>query len=66
MQMVKSAQRVDGESLNAKSRLHTYEARLAADMGLESFEQFVFLQNFILTFDENCSVQTTSDVSRQK
>jgi DNA repair exonuclease SbcCD ATPase subunit len=48
----KSAQSVDGESLNAKSRLHTYEARLAADMGLESFEQFVFLQNFILTFDE--------------
>ncbi len=47
-----SSQGVNGGSLSAKSRLHTYEARLAADMGLESFEQFIFLQNFILTFDE--------------
>ncbi len=45
-------QNVNGESLSGKSRLQTYEARLAADIGLESFEQFIFLQNFILTFDE--------------
>lgn len=45
-------QGVDGSSLSGRNRLQRYESRLAADIGLESFEQFVFLQNYILTFDE--------------
>jgi DNA repair exonuclease SbcCD ATPase subunit len=45
-------QEINGSNLSGKNRLERYEARLAADIGLESFEQFVFLQNYILTFDE--------------
>ena len=43
---------VDGEKLTAKGRLDTYQSRVSSDIGLESFEQFVFLQNYIFTFDE--------------
>jgi hypothetical protein len=46
---------VDGQppSSDAPSDLDSeYRRRLAADIGLASFEQFVFMQHFIFTFDE--------------
>lgn len=48
----KERQDIDGSKLSGKTRLEKYETQLTSDIGLESFEQFVFLQNFILTFDE--------------
>ena len=35
-----------------EDRDNCYRVQLTADLGLGSFDQFVFLQNFVLTFDE--------------
>jgi len=42
----------DGVSCTSKERDEEYRARLTKKMGLQSFEQFTFLHNFMLTFDE--------------
>ena len=42
----------DGSDLSAAQRHSQYERRIAEDIGLQSFQQFVFLQHFLLTFDE--------------
>jgi DNA repair exonuclease SbcCD ATPase subunit len=39
-------------ALTASERHREYTTRLTAAVGLASFEQFVFLQHFVLTFDE--------------
>lgn len=38
---------LDGEGLQA-----SYEERICQDIGLETFSQYVFLQHFVLSFDE--------------
>ena len=43
---------LDGKDLTPAQRHLEYEKRIAADTGLASFQQFVFLQHFLLTFDE--------------
>jgi hypothetical protein len=43
---------VDGKRLTPVQRLETYKTHITSQMGLRSFEQFVFLQLFVLTFDE--------------
>ncbi|HEY3801978.1 MAG TPA: AAA family ATPase [Kofleriaceae bacterium] len=41
------------ESELSPAKLHEeYSKRIASDIGLATFEQFVFLQHFVLTFDE--------------
>jgi ABC-type cobalamin transport system ATPase subunit len=42
----------DGARLTAAERHLRYKELLPAQIGLESFEQFVFLQQFVFTFDE--------------
>lgn len=42
----------DGESHTMSEREAEYHARLTEAIGLGSFEQFVFLQHFVFTFDE--------------
>ncbi|MFZ2447446.1 MAG: AAA family ATPase [Syntrophobacteraceae bacterium] len=39
--------------MTASQRWTEYQKRITADIGLASFEQFVFLQHFIFTFDES-------------
>ena len=41
-----------GEVLTPTQRDTTFRAHLCADVGMQSFEQFVFFQHFLLTFDE--------------
>jgi len=43
---------LDSKDLTPAQRHLEYERRIADDTGLESFQQFVFLQHFLLTFDE--------------
>lgn len=42
----------DSSSSTRRERQAAYEQRLTEDMGLSSFPEFVFLQLFVLTFDE--------------
>jgi energy-coupling factor transporter ATP-binding protein EcfA2 len=44
---------LDGSALTDEERQQQYALRLSAAMGLKSFQQFVFLQHFVLTFDES-------------
>jgi len=41
-----------GADRTPRERDQEYRARLTSKMGLKSFEQFAFLHNFVLTFDE--------------
>ncbi len=41
-----------GDVLTPTQRDTTYRANLCTDVGMQSFEQFVFFQHFLLTFDE--------------
>jgi DNA repair exonuclease SbcCD ATPase subunit len=43
---------LDSSGLSETDRHAKYAAQLTRDVGLASFEQFVFLQHFVLTFDE--------------
>jgi energy-coupling factor transporter ATP-binding protein EcfA2 len=43
----------DGDKYSSDERQAQFERRLTAAIGLEAFEQFVFLQHFVLTFDES-------------
>jgi predicted nucleic acid-binding Zn-ribbon protein len=43
----------DGSASTDEERQQQYAQRLAAAIGLKSFQQFVFLQHFVLTFDES-------------
>jgi energy-coupling factor transporter ATP-binding protein EcfA2 len=43
---------LDGTDLSETDRHARYTEQLTSDLGLASFEQFVFIQHFILTFDE--------------
>ena len=43
---------VSGEKLTETERHRRYAEQLTRHLGLASFEQFVFLQHFVLTFDE--------------
>ena len=43
----------DGEERTDEDRQREYETRVASAVGLRSFQQFVFLQHFVLTFDES-------------
>lgn len=43
---------LNGRDLSESERHVQYAAQLIRDLGLASFEQFVFLQHFVLTFDE--------------
>ena len=40
-------------ALSSEERLRTYQNQITTDIGLKSFEQFVFLQYFVLTFGES-------------
>lgn len=42
----------DGSDMSPKERNQEYAKSVASAVGLGSFEQFVFLQHFVLTFDE--------------
>ncbi|HET8891151.1 MAG TPA: AAA family ATPase [Candidatus Angelobacter sp.] len=42
----------DGKSLTATQRHRRFAETLVQEVGLKSFEQFVFLQQFVFTFDE--------------
>lgn len=41
------------QSLTSYGFLSQYQELFAKDIGVTTFEQYVFLQNFVLTFDEN-------------
>jgi energy-coupling factor transporter ATP-binding protein EcfA2 len=43
---------LDGARLSAEARHEQFGAALAESIGLRSFDQFVFLQHFVFTFDE--------------
>jgi ABC-type cobalamin/Fe3+-siderophores transport system ATPase subunit len=43
---------LDGSELSEGERHQRYAEHLTKDIGLGSFEQFVFLQHFVFTFDE--------------
>ncbi len=43
---------IDGSALSGTHRQSEYAERLSSAVGLQSFDQFVFLQHFVLTFDE--------------
>jgi DNA repair exonuclease SbcCD ATPase subunit len=43
----------DGTSDSALDRHNEYTTRITQAIGLKSFEQFVFIQHFVLTFDES-------------
>jgi DNA repair exonuclease SbcCD ATPase subunit len=43
---------VKTKNLKGRELQHVYSTHLATDIGLHSFEQFVFLQHFVFTFDE--------------
>lgn len=43
---------IDGTDLTPSERHTEYAKQLASDVGVSSFEQLVFLQHFVLTFDE--------------
>lgn len=42
----------DDSEMSPKERQEEYAKSIASDVGVESFEQFVFLQHFVMTFDE--------------
>jgi energy-coupling factor transporter ATP-binding protein EcfA2 len=42
----------NGADLTAIEREAAYKEQVARDIGLKSFEQFIFLQHFVFTFDE--------------
>jgi len=44
---------LDGDGMSESQRHEEYKRRLAEAIGLQSFDQFVFLQHFVLTFDES-------------
>jgi DNA repair exonuclease SbcCD ATPase subunit len=44
---------VDGETLTAGERHEKYKELVVEDVGIRYFEQFAFLQHFVLTFDES-------------
>lgn len=41
------------QSLTASNLFSLYKELFAKDVGVSTFEQYVFLQNFVLTFDES-------------
>lgn len=43
----------DGTDETGSQRQKNYESRITKKIGLETFPQFVFLQHFVLTFDES-------------
>lgn len=43
----------DGAESTPEERLVKFEEQFTADAGLQEFNQFVFLQHFVLTFDES-------------
>lgn len=43
----------DGADATPEERLNRFEDQLTQDTGLRQFNQFVFLQHFVLTFDES-------------
>ncbi len=44
---------VEGPDASAEDKHRLYAAQVAKAVGVKSFEQFVFLQHFVLTFDES-------------
>lgn len=44
---------IDDTSVGSKEMNDFYKLQVAEDIGLSSFEQFVFLQHFVFTFDES-------------
>jgi DNA repair exonuclease SbcCD ATPase subunit len=49
----KVAEGVTNTNTSAEERHHLYAAEVAKAVGVRNFEQFVFLQHFVLTFDES-------------
>ena len=43
---------IDGADMTPTERHEEYAKQIASDVGVNSFEQLVFLQHFVLTFDE--------------
>lgn len=43
----------DGSDATPEERLVRFENQLTADTGLQNFNQFIFIQHFVLTFDES-------------
>jgi energy-coupling factor transporter ATP-binding protein EcfA2 len=43
---------IDGSDMTPTERHEEYAKQIASDVGVGSFEQLVFLQHFVLTFDE--------------
>lgn len=43
----------DGSNQTADERQQSYKEGITKDIGLATFQQFVFLQHFVLTFDES-------------
>lgn len=43
----------DSSEMSSSKRNEEYELNLCRDIGLHSFEQFIFLQHFLFTFDES-------------
>jgi DNA repair exonuclease SbcCD ATPase subunit len=46
-------QRYDGTKATAEERANQYKSLMTQAVGLSKFEQFVFLQHFVMTFDES-------------
>ena len=44
---------VEGSKTSAEDKHRLYAAQVAKAVGVKRFEQFVFLQHFVLTFDES-------------
>lgn len=47
-----ASQSLDGKTLTPIEREAAYKENVTRDVGLSSFEQFLFLQHFVFTFDE--------------
>jgi DNA repair exonuclease SbcCD ATPase subunit len=43
---------VNDPDMDAEERHHQYEQSIVADVGLQTFAQYVFLQHFVFSFDE--------------
>jgi len=43
----------DGAESTPEERLARFEEQVTRDMGLQNFNQFIFIQHFVLTFDES-------------
>lgn len=65
LSIVRGGEEAELDSLDDGARHELYKSSLAEDVGLSSFEQLVFLQHFVLTFDERRHLMFWDDTVMQ-